>query len=93
MDSKSKLAIVQEHLRRWDPIGVLSDPSWPKDEYDGYAGKIVSMLDAEASREELTEHFRWIEETQMGLEYIPDGSGKIIAELRAIWNNLTIHGK
>ena len=28
----------------WDPIGVMSDPEWPRDEYDSYIGDIYRFL-------------------------------------------------
>jgi hypothetical protein len=51
-DAKGHLKVM-ELLRAWDPIGVLDDPDWPKDEYDGYSATIVRMLDAGISEKEL----------------------------------------
>ena len=33
----------------WDPIGVMSDPTCPRDEYDGYIGRMFELLMAHAS--------------------------------------------
>ncbi len=37
-------AAVRQVLIEWDPIGVLSDPDWPDDEYDTYVPAICSAL-------------------------------------------------
>jgi hypothetical protein len=43
------VSVVQEILRRWNPIGQ----SVPADEYDGYAPHIVSMVTQGCSLDEL----------------------------------------
>ena len=48
-----------------DPIGVMGDPTWPRDEYDDIIGPVLRFLERDASIEELqaylekelTEHF------------------------------------
>jgi hypothetical protein len=39
-DALRRISVVEEILRRWNPIGQLV----PADEYDGYAPHIVSMV-------------------------------------------------
>jgi len=54
---------LREVLNRdWDPIGGC-----PKDEYDGYMGKIAAMLRENASDEEMLAYFKWAEVENMGL--------------------------
>ncbi len=45
---------VLEVLRKWDPIGVISDRN--QDEYDFCAAPIVRKLDAGISVDDLTKH-------------------------------------
>jgi len=37
-------AIRKVFVEVWDPIGVMSDPEWPRDEYDGYIGRVFELL-------------------------------------------------
>lgn len=49
----------------WDPIGVMDDPDWPRDEYDCLVGPLLTLLQSGATsaaiadhlRKELVEHF------------------------------------
>jgi hypothetical protein len=34
----------------WDPIGVMDDPNWPRDEYDCLVGPLLTLLQSGASR-------------------------------------------
>lgn len=47
---------VEAVLRRWDPIGVLSNEDGPADEYDSYAPHIVSLAQNCDSLAELVIH-------------------------------------
>ena len=58
---------VLEVLRKWDPIGVLDDPAWPRDEYDAYAPDLIRMLDAQRPRDEMVRHLGWIVSDHMCL--------------------------
>lgn len=50
---------------KWDPIGVMGDPDWPRDEYDCLVGPVLTLLAEGASdkviarslRKEIDEHF------------------------------------
>lgn len=33
----------------WDPIGVLDDPDWPRDEYDDYLQPTLQLLESGAN--------------------------------------------
>jgi hypothetical protein len=49
----------------WDPIGVMTDPNWPRDEYECLVGPLLTQLESGAStadigtylRKETVEHF------------------------------------
>ena len=51
--SRSELRQRYDELRtlvnRWDPIGVMEDPSWPRDEYDCLVGPVLRHLEDGAS--------------------------------------------
>ena len=58
---------VMDALRRWDPIGVISDAN--RDEYDSYSPHIVRMLDAGADAEKVFAHLRQIVTVSMGMTW------------------------
>ena len=71
----------------WDPIGVMTlDPEWPDDEYQGYAGKLATMLRAGATDEEFMNYLEWAEIKNMGLSQPFDRqrAQRIIAALRTL---------
>jgi hypothetical protein len=51
--SRAELRQRYDELRalvnEWDPVGVMDDPSWPRDEYDCLVGPILRHLDNGAS--------------------------------------------
>ena len=51
----------------WDPIGVMSMPDWPRDEYDSYLGPTLRLLESDASTQQLVEYLAKIELEHMGL--------------------------
>ena len=80
--SRARWAELRGLLNEWDPIGVMSTPEGPRDEYDCIAGPVMRMLEAGASqgqiadflRQEMTEHF--------GLPSAPDGVGAVARRIR-----------
>jgi hypothetical protein len=56
---------LRDLINRWDPIGVMDDPAWPRDEYDCLVGPVLRHLEAGHAREvivtdlthELADHF------------------------------------
>jgi len=53
-------------LTVWDPIRVKDEPR-AQDEYDGYVGRVFSLLTQKKSDDELADFLIWVEEDQMGL--------------------------
>ena len=55
--SKAELRARFRELRglviTWDPIGVMADPDWPRDEYECVVGPLLCQLEAEAPMEEI----------------------------------------
>jgi hypothetical protein len=42
----------------WDPLGVMGDSDWPRDEYDCLVGPLLKLLDSGASKEEIARYLR-----------------------------------
>jgi hypothetical protein len=59
-------AIREVLVRDWDPIGVMDDPEWPRDEYDAYIGEIYRYLVRNEPADFIARHLCYIEETRMG---------------------------
>jgi hypothetical protein len=61
---------IREVLNRdWDPIGVADVVD---DEYDGYIGRIYSLLSKHASDKDISGYLLWVEVEQMGLTRTPN---------------------
>lgn len=58
-------------VTEWDPIGVMGDPEWPRDEYDRYIGQIFGFLVRGESAEFLARHLCFLEDKMMGLGPVP----------------------
>jgi hypothetical protein len=55
--SRTLRSRIREILNRdWEPIG-----GGPADKYDGYMGKIATMLRDNASDQDLVAYFKWAE--------------------------------
>jgi hypothetical protein len=67
-DTRELIALVSEILfDRWDPIGASDDPTWPRDEYEGYAAAVLGLVLHHASDDVVAEHLARIEDHWMGL--------------------------
>jgi hypothetical protein len=51
----------------WDPIGVLSDPDWPRDEYDDYLDPVLKRLESGAGVAELAHYLNSVVGEQLAL--------------------------
>src|SRR5882762_9543489 len=80
-DAMNRVSLVQEILRRWDPIGVAPGKFGPADEYDSYAPHIVSMVVQGCSLEELRQHLEVIRMERIGVEASPDRDQEIAGEI------------
>lgn len=60
-------AIRDVLVNDWDPIGVMHDLDWPRNEYDAYIGEIYKLLSQRESVESIAQHLCLIEEIRMGL--------------------------
>ena len=65
----------------WDPIGVMDDPEWPRDEYDSYIGDLYSFIQRGESVEFIARHLCFIEDKRMGLGAAPTSARIRVAEM------------
>jgi hypothetical protein len=60
--SKRELSERSSQLRslmhEWDPIGVMSDPDWPRDEYECLVGPVLTLLAQGATEEDIARYLR-----------------------------------
>ena len=73
-------AVRRVLLRDWDPIGVHDIPG-AQDEYDAYALQIFTMLQGNASEEDVAGYLNWAQGEHMGLPLTADGNRAIAARL------------
>jgi DNA relaxase NicK len=81
-DAKGHLKVM-ELLRKWDPIGVITDEN--QDEYDNYSATIVRLLDAGISEKDLFKHMKRIVEERMGISCDKKHTQQIANELVEFW--------
>lgn len=65
--SRKRYGEIRDLWCRWDPIGVMDDPGWPRDEYDAYLGPTLRMLERGAGRGELADYLSHAVGEYMGL--------------------------
>jgi hypothetical protein len=79
-------AIRKIFIEVWDPIRVMDDPEWPRDEYDGYIGRVFELLVTGGSDQEIIEYLLWATD-RMGLDASRASLQTVTAALRTIeWN-------
>ena len=84
----AEIRLVEELLRRWDPIGVRPGEAAPSDEYDGYAPHIVSLVQHGCSQAKLTKHLEYLRTVTIGVgkDRLSDAAiaNEIIQSLQAL---------
>ena len=76
---------VMEVLRRWDPIGVISEHN--QNEYDSYSVEIVRLLDRGATVDEIVDYMRWVVTERMGIRFNKRHSRDCAEELVNYWRS------
>jgi hypothetical protein len=79
--ARQQIRVIEEMLRRWNPIGAPI----PRDEYDGYAPGILGKLRAGADLDELTRHLHSLATTQMTLPGNIERDRRFASELLSWW--------
>ena len=88
---RERSAQLRALLCEWDPIGVMSYPDWPRDEYDCLLGPLLTLLDAEASKEEISRYLRKEIDEHFGLS-ADNYDFAAVAERFRKWFYLGWHG-
>ena len=65
--SRKRYNEIRELGCEWDPIGVMDDPDWPRDEYDSYLGPTLRRLEEGASIQKIAEYLGYIVGEHMGM--------------------------
>jgi hypothetical protein len=55
---RERSAQLRGLVREWDPIGVMNEPGWPRDEYDCLVGPLLTLLGSGASEEGIARYLR-----------------------------------
>src|SRR5687767_9112915 len=77
--SRSRLAQIRDLWCKWDPIGVMAMPDWPRDEYDAYLGPTLGLLERGASLEDVAGYLADVELNRMGLTETPTARSRRVA--------------
>src|SRR5271170_359015 len=81
-----RLAIRKVFVDVWDPIGVMDDPTWPRDEYDSYIGGVFELLVLGGSDKEIVEYLDSVV-GRIGMDASRVSMQDVTAALRQIqWN-------
>jgi len=65
--SRQRYSELRDLWCDWDPIGVMDQPDWPRDEYDTYVGRSMRLLESGASDQEFLEYLEYIVGEYIGL--------------------------
>src|SRR5262245_52821055 len=55
---RQRSAQPRELMCDWDPIGVMGDPDWPRDEYDCLVGPLLALLQSGTSNDDISNYLR-----------------------------------
>ena len=69
---------VMAVLRRWDPIGVISEDN--QDEYDSYSVDVVRLLDRGGTVDDLVDYMRWVVTDRMGMSHFDEAHSRDCAQ-------------
>ena len=91
-DRKSNESIIalSKILCEWDPIGVMDDPDWPRDEYDNYIPAITLQLDKNADDNELAKLLNKITNEYMCISTSEDNNILTAKKLIKHWQSYAI---
>ena len=66
--SRQRWRELRDKWNEYDPIGVMDDSDWPRDEYEAYVGPTMRLLEQGATVESIV---RYLEEASahMGLSF------------------------
>jgi hypothetical protein len=74
-------AELRDLLNEWDPIGVMAEPDWPRNEYDALIEPLRERLEAGTSEGELEIYLEKYVRGHMGLESDVDRESRLATRL------------
>ena len=66
--SRQRWGELRDKWNEYDPIEVMSDSEWPRDEYEAYVGQTMRLLEQGASVEEIVIYLEEVS-GNMGLRF------------------------
>jgi hypothetical protein len=81
--SRQRWGELRQILCEWDPIGVMEDAGWPRDEYDAYVGPILRYLEEGAPEEAISGYLDFVVTEAMGLSVARSASREFAARIAA----------
>jgi len=57
-ESRQRFSQLNALMCEWDPIGVMDDRNWPRDEYECLVGPVLTMLQSGASQTEIASYLQ-----------------------------------
>ncbi len=58
--SRQRWKELRDLWNEFDPIGVVGDPNWPRDEYEAYCGPTMRLLERDATVSEIVQYLEWV---------------------------------
>jgi len=93
-NSRKRWSELRNHWNDFDPIGVMSDPDWPCDEYNAYIGPTIRLLEKKATEDEILALLQWVISDRIGLRFSLDEAKQFATTLRKWfeenWNNSSV---
>ncbi|MBT4487306.1 MAG: hypothetical protein HOK30_08240 [Rhodospirillaceae bacterium] len=80
--SRQRWAELRALWNEFDPIGVMADPAWPRNEYEAYVGPTMRLLEQDAGIDEIIKCLDAAVAGSMGLEHEDDKAKTFACRLR-----------
>lgn len=76
-------AIRKVLVEVWDPLRLMDDPDWPRDEYDRYIDGVFTLLVESGNDQQIFDHLDWAAGC-MGIDGSSASMQQVVAALRKI---------
>ena len=67
-NSRQRWRELRDKWNEYDPIGIMDDPDWPRDEYEAYVGPTMRLLEQGVTEEDIVKYLEEVS-VHMGLEF------------------------
>lgn len=81
-NAMQRVSEIRRLVCEWDPIGVMDDPEWPRDEYDCLLGPLLRLLEAKATEEEIAKFLKKEIDEHFGLSPNAYDFSSVAAKIR-----------